>query len=126
LNYAPASSTFHTIARDIVFRTRAWNRRKEITMTTARPSLSREELHHLLWDLTAEYSDRERSELTPHTRLNQDLGADSLTVTELTMALEERLELTMPDELLANQELTLGQIEEALWERSQSGETRGR
>lgn len=84
-------------------------------MTTTKPSLTRDELHGLLWDLAAEFTGQDRNLLTPQVRLNHDLGADSLTITELTLALEERLGVTIPDEALDQPDLTLGQIEEALW-----------
>jgi acyl carrier protein len=38
------------------------------------------------------------AQLTPEARLRDDLGADSLTVVQITMALEERFNLTIPDE----------------------------
>lgn len=37
-------------------------------------------------------------QLTPEANLVQDLGADSLTVAEITLALEERFNLAIPDE----------------------------
>ncbi len=37
-------------------------------------------------------------QLTPDARIQQDLGADSLTVMEITMAVEERFNLSIPDE----------------------------
>lgn len=86
-------------------------------MTTTQTALTRDELHTLLWDITAEHADQDAPRLTPQTRLSQNLGADSLTVTELTLALEDRLGVTIPDELLDNPNLTLGQIEEALWKQ---------
>ncbi len=38
-------------------------------------------------------------QLTPEASLDVDLGADSLTKVEIIMALEERFEVTIPDEL---------------------------
>ena len=37
--------------------------------------------------------------LTPEARLDADLGADSLTKVEIVMALEDRLAVTLSDEL---------------------------
>ena len=37
-------------------------------------------------------------QLMPEARLLDDLGADSLTLVELTMALEDRFNLSIPDE----------------------------
>ncbi len=39
-----------------------------------------------------------QGQLTPEARLQEDLGADSLTLVEITMALEERFNLSIPDE----------------------------
>lgn len=38
------------------------------------------------------------AQLTPDARLQEDLGADSLTLVEITMALEDRFNLSIPDE----------------------------
>jgi acyl carrier protein len=38
------------------------------------------------------------AQLTPDARIQEDLGADSLTFVEITMALEERFNLSIPDE----------------------------
>jgi acyl carrier protein len=40
----------------------------------------------------------EREELVPQARILDDLGADSLDVVELMMALEESFDITVPDE----------------------------
>jgi acyl carrier protein len=40
----------------------------------------------------------EQVHLTPGARLKEDLGADSLTLVEITMALEERFSISIPDE----------------------------
>ena len=42
--------------------------------------------------------DVKESQLTPDARIQEDLGADSLTVVEITMALEERFDVSIPDE----------------------------
>jgi acyl carrier protein len=42
----------------------------------------------------------EPSQLTADARLVEDLGADSLTVVEINMALEDRFNLSIPDERL--------------------------
>ena len=88
---------------------------------TTKPSLTRDELHALLWDLAAEYLGPDREQLTPQMRLSHDLGADSLAVTELALAVEERLGVTIPDEALDRADLTLGQVEEALWAQCRAG-----
>lgn len=42
----------------------------------------------------------ERDQLVPDARIVDDLGADSLTVMEITMALEEHFGFAIPDEEL--------------------------
>jgi len=39
-----------------------------------------------------------KDQLTPEARLQEDLGADSLTIAEITLALEEQFNLAIPDE----------------------------
>lgn len=50
------------------------------------------------------------AELTAETRFNEDLGADSLDLFELVMALEEEFEVEIPTEELA-QIATIGDVE---------------
>jgi acyl carrier protein len=40
----------------------------------------------------------QRAQLTPDAKIQEDLGADSLTVIEIAMAMEERFHLSIPDE----------------------------
>jgi acyl carrier protein len=63
-------------------------------------TLTRERIHEVIWTLAAKHSDKEVSEIRPESRLIQDLGADSLTVVEFSMELEEELGLTFPDNVL--------------------------
>ncbi len=49
-------------------------------------------------DILIEQLGVEASQLTPEARLQEDLGADSLTLVEIAMALEERFDLSIPDE----------------------------
>ncbi len=49
-------------------------------------------------DILIEQFGVQRQQLTPEARLQEDLGADSLTIAETTLALEERFHLTIPDE----------------------------
>jgi acyl carrier protein len=51
-----------------------------------------------LLDLLVEQLRVHRTQLTPDARIEEDLGADSLTVMEITMAVEERFNLSIPDE----------------------------
>ena len=54
-------------------------------------------------------------QLTFGARLMDDLGADSLTLVEITMALEDRFSLAIPDERLETVR-TVGDLHEALAE----------
>ena len=42
--------------------------------------------------------DVNREQLTPDARIIEDLGADSLTVMEIIMAMEDRFSLSIPDD----------------------------
>jgi acyl carrier protein len=81
---------------------------------TSEPTLTREQVHKVLWAVAAEHSDKEVAALTPETRLVHDLGFDSLDTVEVSMEVETRLGVTVPDELMDRPELTLGDIEDAL------------
>ena len=49
-------------------------------------------------DILIEQIGVQEAQLTLDARLMDDLGADSLTVVEITLALEERFHLSIPDE----------------------------
>ena len=55
----------------------------------------------------------QEAQLTPDARLQDDLGADSLTLVEITMALEDRFSLAIPDEEWERVS-TVGDLYEAL------------
>jgi acyl carrier protein len=50
-------------------------------------------------DILVEQLGTQREQLTPEARLQEDLGADSLTIAEITLALEEQFHLAIPDEV---------------------------
>ena len=77
-------------------------------------TLTPERIHELIWSLAAKHSDKELSEIRPESRLIQDLGADSLTVVEFSMELEEELGLTFSDNILDKPNLTMADMEEAI------------
>jgi acyl carrier protein len=58
------------------------------------------------------------SELTPEAKLSDDLAADSLDLVQVTMALEDRLKITIPDER-AEHVKTVGDLFEMISELSQ-------
>lgn len=82
--------------------------------TSSKPAVTRQQVHEVLWSLAAKHTDREPNTIQPSNRLVQDLGADSLEVVELQLELEEKLGITLPDEVADNPTLTLGEIEEAI------------
>ena len=49
-------------------------------------------------DILTEQLGIEKAQLLPEARLEEDLGADSLTKVEIAMALEERFSVSIPDE----------------------------
>ena len=69
-----------------------------------------------------------QEQLTPEASLTGDFAADSLTVIQITMALEERLEITIPDER-AEDVKTIGDVFEMvsglLQERLDRNQVRG-
>lgn len=51
-----------------------------------------------LQDILVEQLGVTPEQLTANARIQEDLGADSLTVMEITMAVEDRFNLSIPDE----------------------------
>jgi len=51
--------------------------------------------------LVAEKLNKKKEDITPNSRLIEDLGADSLDVVELIMAFEDEFGITLPDEDVA-------------------------
>ena len=49
-------------------------------------------------DILVEELGVQRAQLTAIARIQEDLGADSLTVIEIAMAMEDRFDLSIPDE----------------------------
>jgi acyl carrier protein len=56
------------------------------------------DLQERLYALVANQLGVEREELAPEAHILDDLGADSLDVVELMMALEESFDIVVPDE----------------------------
>jgi acyl carrier protein len=57
-----------------------------------------ENLQQRLYALVSSQLGVEHEELVPQARILDDLGADSLDVVELVMALEESFDIVVPDE----------------------------
>ena len=51
-----------------------------------------------LCDILVEQLGVDQTQLTPDARIEEDLGADSLTLIEIVLAVEERFDLSVPDE----------------------------
>jgi acyl carrier protein len=83
-------------------------------------TLSPEKIHETIWSLAAKHSGKDVKEIRPESRLVQDLGADSLTVVEFSMELEEELDVTLPETILDKQDLTIADVEKAVLELAQN------
>ena len=59
--------------------------------------------------LLADQLDVDPDDLTPETRIIEDLGADSLDVVELLMAAEDEFEVEIPDESIEGMK-TIGDV----------------
>jgi acyl carrier protein len=66
-------------------------------------------------DILVEQLGVPQAQLTCEARLREDLGADSLEDVEIVMALEERFNLTIPDEM-TERISTVGDLFEAIAE----------
>lgn len=64
-------------------------------------------------DILVEQLGVQESQLTPEARIEQDLGADSLDIIEIVMAVEERFSIAVPDEM-AERVSTVGDLFETL------------
>lgn len=62
------------------------------------PQLTRDELFSKLKVIISKQLGIDESKITPQTKLNDDLGADSLDSTELVMAIEEEFNIEILDE----------------------------
>lgn len=51
-----------------------------------------------LFDILVEQLGVQRAQLTPDARIKEDLGADSLTIMEIIMAIEDQFHVSIPDE----------------------------
>ena len=68
-------------------------------------------------DLVAEQLGVDAGTLSPEANILEDLGADSLDVVELVMAIEEAFDIEIPDED-AESMRTLGDVEKYVIERA--------
>jgi acyl carrier protein len=64
-------------------------------------------------DILVEQLGVQEAQLAPDARIEQDLGADSLDIMEIVMSVEERFNLSIPDEM-SERVLTVGDLFETL------------
>ncbi len=62
-------------------------------------------------EILAEQLDANAEEMTMETRIDEDLGADSLDVVELLMSIEDEFEVEIPDEEIESLK-TIGDVVE--------------
>ena len=74
-------------------------------------------LQERLYALVANQLGLEREDLVPEAHILDDLGADSLDVVELMMALEESFDIVVPDEDVERLQ-TIGDVQQYLEIRS--------
>ena len=74
-------------------------------------------LQERLYALVANQLGLEREELVPEAHILDDLGADSLDVVELMMALEESFDIVVPDDDVERLQ-TIGDVQQYLELRS--------
>lgn len=74
-----------------------------------------EKCTRIVEDILLETLEINRKQLTPEARLVEDLGADSLDIAEITMLLEEKLNISIPEEEWDGWK-TVGQVFETLAE----------
>ena len=60
--------------------------------------MDREKIFEILKEAAVEVLGVGAEQITPEARFKEDLEADSLDLVELVMALEERLDITVPEE----------------------------
>ncbi len=75
-----------------------------------------EELRAKIYQLVCDQLGVEQSQVCPEATLLDDLGADSLDVVEMVMALEETFDLEIPDEDVEGIQ-TVGDVESYLAKR---------
>lgn len=68
-------------------------------------------------EMLAEQLDADAESMTPETDIADDLGADSLDVVELLMAIEDEFEVEIPDEEIENLK-TIGALVEYIQNNS--------
>ena len=76
-----------------------------------------------LQDILVEQLGVQENQLTPDARIEEDLGADSLDKVEIIMSVDERFNVSVPDEI-AERVSTVGDLVEALAELLEKRERR--
>lgn len=78
--------------------------------------MNREEVLETMKTIAVEVLDVEASAVTDEATFKDDLGADSLDLVEVVMALEEKLDITIPEDDLADIK-TVGQAVDLVLEK---------
>jgi acyl carrier protein len=63
---------------------------------------SKEDIGSQVIEIICEQLDVKREDVSPAKTFNDDLGADSLAIVELVLALEEKFDIKIPDEEVDN------------------------
>lgn len=82
--------------------------------------MQREEALDAIRDVAAEVLSVERDQVTEEARFKEDLDADSLDLVELVMGLEERFDVSIPEEDLEGV-ATVGQAVDLLLTKAGTG-----
>ena len=85
--------------------------------------MTREEIQQKIIAIAAEYADKKPEEVTLASHFINDLEYDSLQVVEFTMAVEDELELSVPDEK-AEELMTVGAVVDFVVEEQRVGAAR--
>ena len=89
------------------------NREKDTALEQAAAALLTEKETAAIESVLMEELDVQRDQLTPGARIKEDLGADSLSIVEIVMRLEDEFGVVIPDEV-AEEAQSVGDIHEML------------
>lgn len=84
-------------------------------MSTERAVANRDEVLLSVRQIVAECAEVPLDAVTEEAHLENDLGCDSLTVIEITMAIEETFDITVPDDS-SNELLVVGALADGVLE----------
>jgi acyl carrier protein len=79
-------------------------------MSTERAVANRDEVFQAVQAIVAECAQVPLDAVTEEAHLENDLGCDSLTEIEITMQIEDRFDIVVPDDSVADQLLVVGAL----------------